>query len=155
MTELTPAQLANAKNSYKKLMANAKAVQKKLQQSWLWDNLLRSVTYILDNYTLQDHIDKWVYDYCNEHNISHLSGNDRIYRPFKIRSFRDYQLQKVKAALDNWEDYSNYAYGAYDYSIHANGIQKKGWYSAEYKGCGNWHYYILLDYDTALFYEDD
>ena len=49
-------------------------------------------------------------------------------------------------------------YGGYDYSIE---IRKNedgtiiGWYSAEYKGCGNGHYYLLLDAEHAIYYEDD
>ena len=48
-------------------------------------------------------------------------------------------------------------YGSYDYSV---SVSKKdgvlrGWYSAEYKGCGNGHYFLLLDATHAIFYEDD
>ena len=49
-------------------------------------------------------------------------------------------------------------YGSYDYSIE---VRKNddgtiyGWYSAEYKGCGNGHYYLLLDAEHAIFCEDD
>ena len=48
--------------------------------------------------------------------------------------------------------------GSYDYSIEIrkdkDGILK-GWYSAEYKNCGNGHYYLLLDASHAIYYEDD
>lgn len=49
-------------------------------------------------------------------------------------------------------------YGSYDYSISfekTNSGELLGWYSAEYKGCGNGHYYLLLDATHALYYEDD
>ena len=47
--------------------------------------------------------------------------------------------------------------GKYDYSIEVShkGGEKKAWYSAEYKNCGNGHYYLMLDASHALFYEDD
>lgn len=49
-------------------------------------------------------------------------------------------------------------YGNYDYHIE---VRKNddgtiyGWYSAEYKGCGNGHYYLLLDAEHAIYSEDD
>lgn len=51
-----------------------------------------------------------------------------------------------------------YWYGSYDFYIE---VRKNddgtiyGWYSAEYKGCGNGHYYLLLDAEHALYCEDD
>lgn len=53
---------------------------------------------------------------------------------------------------------SFYWYGSYDFHIE---VRKNddgtiyGWYSAEYKGCGNGHYYLLLDAEHALYCEDD
>lgn len=48
--------------------------------------------------------------------------------------------------------------GNYDYSIEvskaSDGILR-GWFSAEYKGCGNGHYYLLFDDRHAIFVEDD
>lgn len=153
-TQLNPYQLANAKKFYQRDIDNAKRVQKVLKKSWMWNNFLESVNYIIDNYTLEDSIDKWLRDYCHENKITSFSCG-YIARPFKIKSFREWELQKVKNALDEGAEYSDYTYGSYDYSIHVNGKEKKGRYSAEYKWCGNGHYYILLDYDTALFLEDD
>ena len=43
----------------------------------------------------------------------------------------------------------------YDVSFEYNPDKKKAWYSEEYKNCGNGHYYIALDHNTALFVEDD
>ena len=33
--------------------------------------------------------------------------------------------------------------------------KNKAWYSEEYRGCGNGHYYIAIDENTALFIEND
>ena len=48
--------------------------------------------------------------------------------------------------------------GNYDYSIEvskaSDGILR-GWFSAEYKGCGNGHYYLLFDDRHAIFVEND
>lgn len=43
----------------------------------------------------------------------------------------------------------------YDVSYSYNPEVNKAWYSEEYRGCGNGHYYLALDATHALFYEDD
>lgn len=48
--------------------------------------------------------------------------------------------------------------GSYDYSVSiwwGEDGRMKGTFSAEYKDCGNGHYYLLLDAEHALYYEDD
>jgi len=43
----------------------------------------------------------------------------------------------------------------YDVSFEYNPKCNKAWYSEEYRGCGNGHYYLALDHNTAVYYEDD
>jgi hypothetical protein len=33
--------------------------------------------------------------------------------------------------------------------------EKLAWYSEEYRGCLNGHYYLMFDATHAIFYEDD
>lgn len=44
---------------------------------------------------------------------------------------------------------------SYDVSFEYDADRNKAWYSEEYRGCGNGHYYIALDASMALFCEDD
>ncbi len=44
---------------------------------------------------------------------------------------------------------------SYDVSFEYNPEKNKAWYSEEYRGCGNGHYYIALNPTHALFVEDD
>ena len=44
---------------------------------------------------------------------------------------------------------------SYDNSFEYNPEKNKAWYSEEYRGCGNGHYYLALDGNTAVFYEND
>lgn len=53
------------------------------------------------------------------------------------------------------EDYKCSRQVNYDVSFSYNAEANKAWYSEEYRGCGNGHYYLALDNNTALFYEDD
>lgn len=43
----------------------------------------------------------------------------------------------------------------YDVSFEYDPERNAAWYSEEYRGCGNGHYYLALDSNTALFVEDD
>jgi hypothetical protein len=45
--------------------------------------------------------------------------------------------------------------GGYDVTFNYQPEDNKAWYSEEYRGCGNGHYYLALDGTHALFYEDD
>ena len=66
-------------------------------------------------------------------------------------------IEQVKAGEPD-KHKSFYWYGSYDYSIEVRKNEDGtiiGWYSAEYKGCGNGHYYLLLDAEHAIYYEDD
>ena len=159
MYEMTQLQLENAKTSYKKLIRNAKSIKKILEKSWLWEDKLESLNFILNNYTLDDHIKTWIYDYCSKNRISHLSSTDFIHRPFTIKAISENKLLEWKKAIEEKSIYHTWRYAGYydkyDYSYQINGLQKTGTYSAEYKGCWNWHYYMLLDRNKAVFYEDD
>jgi len=44
---------------------------------------------------------------------------------------------------------------SYDNSVEYNPDGSRAWYSEEYRGCGNGHYYLLLDDKHAAFREDD
>ena len=44
---------------------------------------------------------------------------------------------------------------SYDNSFSYDSEKNKAWYSEEYRGCGNGHYYLALDGNTAVFYEND
>jgi hypothetical protein len=66
--------------------------------------------------------------------------------------------QRLKEAIKNREDIIIYWRGSYDYSVHCKKCEDgdyRMWFSAEYKGCGNGHYYLLLDDNHCIFVEDD
>ena len=56
---------------------------------------------------------------------------------------------------DKTDYYSGRIEAGYDVSFRYQAKDNKAWYSEEYRNCGNGHYYIALDADTALFVEDD
>lgn len=78
----------------------------------------------------------------------------------KSMYFGKYENKQIKSeiseAIQNKRDYSTGIIPInYDVSFNYIGKEAKAWYSEEYKGCGNGHYYLALDHNTALFYEND
>lgn len=64
-------------------------------------------------------------------------------------------LARIQEKMDRKEKYRTSGRASYDVSFEYNPEINRAWYSEEYKGCGNGHYYIALDATHALFCEDD
>lgn len=64
-------------------------------------------------------------------------------------------LATIQEHMDRKEKYHKSGRASYDISFEYNPETNRAWYSEEYKGCGNGHYYIALDATHALFCEDD
>lgn len=66
------------------------------------------------------------------------------------------EKETIKQYLAEKRDYSSGRIQVgYDVSFEYKADANKAWYSEEYRGCGNGHYYIALDHTTALFIEND
>lgn len=65
--------------------------------------------------------------------------------------------ERAKQCIENGEKYTHKWEKGYDNSIEfsVHGGRKCGWYSTEYRGCGNGHYYLALDEKRAIFCETD
>jgi hypothetical protein len=78
---------------------------------------------------------------------------------FGRKYLNDRKLAEIAEAMKNKQTIRVYADGrfinGYDVSFEYNPDANKAWYSEEYRGCGNGHYYLALDETHALFYEDD
>ncbi len=58
-------------------------------------------------------------------------------------------------AIKSHKDYSGTTRVSYDVSVKYNAEKNMAWYSEEYRNCGNGHYYLALDHNTAVFCEND
>ena len=82
--------------------------------------------------------------------------------PFKSTTLRtceapDYVMEAVRNKLGR-EKFSYAWRGRYDYSVSGRLCEDgvwRAWLSAEYKGCGNGHYYLLISAERAVFNADD
>ncbi len=72
---------------------------------------------------------------------------------------KDEIISQMKDALDSGKKYYHSWTKGYDNSVSVQHSASRGYpignYSEEYRGTGNGHYYILLDFTHALFCEDD
>lgn len=75
----------------------------------------------------------------------------------KYDSSKESIINSVKCAIVDNESISFSWRNVYDNTlelINDNGIYR-GFYSEEFRNCGNGHYYLLFDATHAIFYEDD
>lgn len=62
----------------------------------------------------------------------------------------------IRHALETKTPYHRYRVRVgYDVSYEYIPEKNRAWYEEEYRDCGNGHYYLALDENTALFYEND
>lgn len=65
------------------------------------------------------------------------------------------EKETIAKCLADGKDYKCFHTVSYDVSFEYNAEKQFAWYSEEYRGCGNGHYYLALDNNLALFAEDD
>lgn len=106
-------------------------------------------------------------NFVNENDISKVLYNNS-YATTTIKSNKPTQnygrgqyeacLANIKRHLDNKDEFYYSWRSNYDVSVSGStgkdGIYK-AWLSLEYKGCGNGHYYLLINENSAVFAEDD
>jgi len=73
----------------------------------------------------------------------------------KSTSLNENQLESIAKAIKAKKKHNESGRVSYDVSFEYNPDKNLAWYSEEYKGCGNGHYYLALDATHVLFYEDD
>ena len=85
------------------------------------------------------------------HNPNNCVGGDRDWNYYSC-------IENIKKHLDNQEGFYYSWTAGYDVSVegrlHEDGIYR-AYLNLEYKGCGNGHYYLLINENTAVFAEDD
>lgn len=110
----------------------------------------------------------WHYlkEYADLNNIHIITENNYKITTIKSNAPKGYWsssqyddcINNIKKHLDNKEEFSYYWRSNYDVSVSGklceDGIYK-AWFSLEYKGCGNGHYYLLINENQAIFAEDD
>ena len=118
----------------KRMKKRATDAYKMLSESGLWSDIKREIEeFLKDKCWKSISFDKW-------------------------DTSKQLVLTNVQNAISLKRDFSHRWRNNYDNSLEVkfneDGIGR-AWYSEEFKGCGNGHYYLLFDYKHAIFYEDD
>lgn len=152
-----------------KLRKNLNKVIKYLDASGLWSNINSTLKTLasFDDEQLNDFIalDYSAFNKFITDNKMHLSYDERwslINGKIKSINYDAYDKEWVSKnfanAIANKTKYSWRWTKGYDNSIECSygedGIMR-AWYSEEYRGCGNGHYYLAIDAKHALFVEND
>ena len=93
---------------------------------------------------------------CEEFEHLHLDILEQAKYGFKTINFSRYDEKEREDWTNAVKNHTQYHYRwrkGYDNSISVDG--NHAWYSEEYKGCGNGHYYLAFDDKHATFREDD
>lgn len=149
---------------------NLKNVVKYLSASGLWQPMLDSAKYFL---TLSDDVllsmRTWdgyykVMDSLKGQGIQWFGMDcfaNLFITPIKTmrlnRYDREFHKNRINQTFVNKDNISHSWRNGYDnsYEVRFDNDYPRGWYSEQYKGCGNGHYYFLLDNCHALFGEND
>ena len=147
---------------------NTKSIIKYLTSSGFWPDILANMKKLqqLKDEDLE-YLCECEYDehntFMEEHGIDHISP-DMYYSLISKRgiitiNWGDASNNWIKRgwleALNEKRKYSMRWTVSYDNSVEYNPEGERAWYSEEYRGCGNGHYYLLLDEKHAAFREDD
>lgn len=155
----------------RKCRNNLKNVVKYLTASGFWSPMLNGAKYLLSlsdeeliamcsweqyhkvmNAELSEKGIQWFGSDCFS-NMFHRSiktmNFDRYDRHFQKRLIAENVANRVNCSHRWTNGYDN------SYEIRFDEKYIRGWYSEEYRGCGNGHYYFLLDECHAIFGEDD
>lgn len=144
-------------------------VVKYLSASGLWENIKNDYVIILaqgDDYLKhvlsldwseqRKYLEETIGVYFHVDSITHSARKGIVsinYDKWDRNAIRE----RAKQCIENGEKYTHKWEKGYDNSIEfsVHGGRKCGWYSTEYRGCGNGHYYLALDEKRAIFCETD
>lgn len=145
-----------------------KRLIKSLEESGLWADILQWAKWV-DTLT-DEELDAYKTRAFNTRSGREMEtgfiGIDAFGRMFHKNAIKAVNYDKswsfeeqVRQAIANKEDYHSPRWEkGYDNSVSVkkgeDGIVR-GWYSEEYRGCGNGHYYLLIDAKHAIFCEND
>jgi len=126
----------------------------------LWDDYRAKLEAITDDKIAQleqtdcaSHYEAW--KLAGEIGLPRIEG----FKTLTLKSCKApvYVIEGIRKALGR-EAFAYAWRGSYDYSVSGkrcdDGVYR-AWLSAEYRGMGNGHYYLLIDAEHAIFCEDD
>jgi len=87
--------------------------------------------------------------------VWHYSELPKVKKMRFTKYRNDDVLERIQIAMDRKEKLHLSDQYSYDVSFEYNPETNRAWYSEEFRGCGNGHYFLALDATHAIFWEDD
>lgn len=157
----------------KRLVKRATAAQKMLAESGLWKDIKDEIDTFLS--LPEDEMEKFMEDVENDrlfgaardkkypwfhtHQIFDSFLRNTCWKPINFHKHaRQYEVSRINDAIREKGNYHRNWTKGYDNSVEVSlgeDGKMRAWYSEEYRGCGNGHYYLMFDATHAIFYEDD
>ena len=161
---------------YKRFVKRANDALKMLNESGLWTDIKQTIEHfftlseaeqkelvndiITDSYELfyKQTWDGGKYAWVHCHQVFGSFTNKVCWKSIAWRRWeREEMSKRVAECIKNGGEFSRRWENGYDNTVeiaNRNG-EKLAWYSEEYRGCGNGHYYLMFDATHAIYYEDD
>lgn len=119
-----------------------------------WDNREEAIAYCKEHYPFMIKTDNDGKEYLDTDYIWELSRCELKSMYFGYRNTEE--KEQIRKAISEHRQYTIPRIQTnYDVSFSYNPERNRAFYSEEYKGCGNGHYYLALNHRTAVFCEDD
>lgn len=160
LSDVCDIDLPTKKSDIENLRHNLRRVEKYLTNSGLWASKLARVAEYL---AMTD--DELQNEYNNQFENSPFGLDsmlamceNKAIKTANYYKYAHFTKERVKEAIANKGDFQDFWEKGYDNRIAletGKDGEYRGWYSEEYRGCGNGHYYFLLDETHVLFIEND
>ena len=163
-------------DKFKLVKKRAQDAVKYLAQSGFWADIKKEIEYFLsDDSIIEGFCEDMAnggyenvyckrgegekYEWCHTYQVFESFYNKKCWKSIAYHSKfdRERHNSQIEKAIAEKSNYHRRWTNGYDNTIDIvfdkNG--SRGWYSEEYRNCGNGHYYLLFDATHAIFYEDD
>ena len=162
---------------HKRFVKRATDALKMLTESGLWPDIKQSIEHFftlteseqreLVNDIMTDSYELFYHEVYKENGKYSWVHGYQVFESFvrktcwKSIAWHKWERERMSAevaeCIKNGKEFHRRWVNGYDNSVEVanrNG-EKLAWYSEEYRGCGNGHYYLMFDATHAIFYEDD
>ena len=162
---------------YKRFVKRATDALKMLNESGLWKDIKQSIEHFfalteseqreLVNDIMTDSYELFYHEVYKENGKYSWVHGYQVFESFvrktcwKSIAWHKWERERMSAevadCIKNGKEFHRRWENGYDNSVeiaNRNG-EKLAWYSEEYRGCGNGHYYLMFDATHAIFYEND
>ena len=162
---------------HKRFVKRATDALKMLTESGLWPDIKQSIEHFfalteseqkeLVNDIMTDSYELFYNEVYKENGKYSWVSGYQVFEAFvrktcwKSIAWRKWERERMSAevaeCIKNGKEFHKRWENGYDNTVEiANRDgEKLAWYSEEYRGCGNGHYYLMFDATHAIFYEDD